>query len=73
MQALSCREIDSPGVLLACLVGGYVMAVAALWTGMARSAMGRAIRFIPSLKGTRFADNSRFGGFREGLERNQRL
>jgi hypothetical protein len=33
MQALSWREVDFAGVVLAGLIGGYVMAVAALWAG----------------------------------------
>jgi hypothetical protein len=33
MHALSWREVDFAGVVLAGLVGGYVMAVAGLWAG----------------------------------------
>ena len=33
MQALTWQEIDLAGVVLAGLIGGYVMAVAGLWAG----------------------------------------
>jgi len=33
MQVLSWREVDFAGVVLAGLVGGYVMAIAGLWAG----------------------------------------
>jgi hypothetical protein len=33
MHALSWREVDFAGVVLAGLIGGYVMAAAGLWTG----------------------------------------
>jgi hypothetical protein len=33
MQTLSWREVDLAGVVLAGLVGGYVMAIAGLWAG----------------------------------------
>jgi len=33
MQALSWREIDFAGVVLAGLIGGYVMAIFGLWAG----------------------------------------
>lgn len=33
MEALSWREVDFAGVVLAGLIGGYVMAIAGLWAG----------------------------------------
>lgn len=33
MEALSWREVDFAGVILAGLIGGYVMAIAGLWAG----------------------------------------
>lgn len=33
MEALSWRELDFSGVVLAGLIGGYLMAIAGLWTG----------------------------------------
>ena len=37
MQILSWRELDFPGVVLAGLVAGYVMAMAGLWAGNVRA------------------------------------